>query len=131
MAYGARLESVLGASPQGFESLILRQSKKPALSGFFLWLDFVRYSNLVRWAHIARLCRSDGDYSPRRIAVLWAAILRPASIRNRRLALSPRCGFHRFSLRQQTLAVHRIGGLTGYFGKSRDAFHQARLLWPS
>ena len=24
MAYGARLESVLGASPQGFESLILR-----------------------------------------------------------------------------------------------------------
>lgn len=40
MAYGARLESVLGASPQGFESLILRQSKKPALSGFFLWLDF-------------------------------------------------------------------------------------------
>ncbi len=66
MAYGARLESVLGASPQGFESLILRQSKKPALSGFFLWLDFVRYSNLVRWAHIARLCRSDGDYSPQK-----------------------------------------------------------------
>lgn len=25
MAYGARLESVLGASPQGFESPILRQ----------------------------------------------------------------------------------------------------------
>ena len=30
MAYGARLESVLGASPRGFESPILRQlSKKP------------------------------------------------------------------------------------------------------
>ena len=27
MAYGARLESVLGASPQGFESPILRQKK--------------------------------------------------------------------------------------------------------
>ena len=27
MAYGARLESVLGASPQGFESLILRKTR--------------------------------------------------------------------------------------------------------
>ena len=34
MAYGARLESVLGASPQEFESLILRQlgSRWPAIS---------------------------------------------------------------------------------------------------
>jgi hypothetical protein len=66
VAYGARLESVLGASPQGFESLILRKSKKPALSGFFLWLDFGGYSNLVRGAHSARLRRSDGDYSPQK-----------------------------------------------------------------
>ena len=29
MAYGARLESVLGESPQGFESPILRQSEFP------------------------------------------------------------------------------------------------------
>ena len=28
MAYGARLESVLGESPQGFESPILRQSNE-------------------------------------------------------------------------------------------------------
>jgi hypothetical protein len=28
VAYGARLESVLGASPRGFESLSLRQNKK-------------------------------------------------------------------------------------------------------
>ena len=30
MAYGARLESVLGASPRGFESRILRQSDMPS-----------------------------------------------------------------------------------------------------
>ncbi len=32
MAYGARLESVLGASPRGFESLSLRQTNSPSLS---------------------------------------------------------------------------------------------------
>ena len=31
MAYGARLESVLGASPRGFESPILRRDPKPCL----------------------------------------------------------------------------------------------------
>ena len=30
MAYGARLESVLGASPRGFESPLLRQSESAA-----------------------------------------------------------------------------------------------------
>ena len=34
MAYGARLESVLGASPRGFESPILRQSVFCADLGF-------------------------------------------------------------------------------------------------
>ena len=32
MAYGARLESVLGASPRGFESPILRRNEGPALA---------------------------------------------------------------------------------------------------
>ena len=60
MAYGARLESVLGASPRGFESPILREhvrvsktlecetasnlsfSSNREAEGrrFFLWLDF-------------------------------------------------------------------------------------------
>ena len=41
MAYGARLESVLGASPHGFESHILRKMDKPALSSFFISLAFL------------------------------------------------------------------------------------------
>ena len=36
MAYGASLESWLGASPQGFESLILRSEKAPDYSGAFV-----------------------------------------------------------------------------------------------
>ena len=36
MAYGARLESELGESPQGFNSPILRAKKHPRLSGVFL-----------------------------------------------------------------------------------------------
>ena len=44
MAYGARLESVLGASPHGFESHILRTKEKcPRLSSGAFWL-----SNQVR-----------------------------------------------------------------------------------
>ena len=35
MAYGARLESVLGASPRGFESPILRQIENSALTRTF------------------------------------------------------------------------------------------------
>ena len=35
MAYGARLESELGESPQGFKSPILRAKKDPRLSGVF------------------------------------------------------------------------------------------------
>ena len=35
MAYGARLESVLGASPRGFESPILRHSRLTKHSGKF------------------------------------------------------------------------------------------------
>ena len=37
VAYGARLESVLGASPRGFESPILRCEKAPDFSGAFLF----------------------------------------------------------------------------------------------
>ena len=47
MAYGARLESVLGASPRGFESPILRKIKNDPLWVFFHfwgWGD----ENLVR-----------------------------------------------------------------------------------
>ena len=36
MAYGARLESELGESPQGFKSPILRAKEHPRLSGVFL-----------------------------------------------------------------------------------------------
>ena len=35
MAYGARLESELGESPQGFKSPILRAKEDPRLSGVF------------------------------------------------------------------------------------------------
>ena len=38
MAYGASLESWLGASPRGFESPILRIKKAPDLSGAFVAL---------------------------------------------------------------------------------------------
>ena len=36
MAYGASLESWLGASPHGFESHILRSEKAPEQSGAFV-----------------------------------------------------------------------------------------------
>lgn len=40
MAYGARLESVLGASPRGFESLSLRQEKAVCIyTGGFLLVE--------------------------------------------------------------------------------------------
>ena len=39
MAYGARLESVLGASPQGFESLILRSKSPQKTLGAFALLS--------------------------------------------------------------------------------------------
>lgn len=41
MAYGARLESVLGASPRGFESPILRSTSPGSVEipGFFLCLQ--------------------------------------------------------------------------------------------
>ena len=38
MAYGARLESALGASPRGFESPILRKRINPHLGGLFVCL---------------------------------------------------------------------------------------------
>ncbi len=38
MAYGASLESWLGASPRGFESPILRSEKAPDFSGAFVLL---------------------------------------------------------------------------------------------
>ncbi len=37
MAYGARLESVLGASPHGFESHILRVKRPQIALGLFLF----------------------------------------------------------------------------------------------
>ena len=40
MAYGARLESVLGESPRGFESPILRGMKKPPIKGVFSFPGF-------------------------------------------------------------------------------------------
>ena len=41
MAYGARLESVLGASPHGFESHILRSEKPSEKSeGFVIEQDY-------------------------------------------------------------------------------------------
>ena len=48
MAYGARLESVLGESPRGFESPILRQTKRPAPVGLFRFSDAAR---VTRSAH--------------------------------------------------------------------------------
>ena len=42
MAYGARLESELGESPQGFKSPILRAKDHPRLSGVFLFRNSTR-----------------------------------------------------------------------------------------
>jgi hypothetical protein len=39
VAYGARLESVLGASPRGFESLSLRQVKRMSKETSFLLVE--------------------------------------------------------------------------------------------
>ncbi len=36
MAYGARLESALGASPRGFESPILRRNEDDPCGSFFI-----------------------------------------------------------------------------------------------
>ena len=47
MAYGARLESELGESPQGFKSPILRAKKDPRLSGVFLCLDRTIWEELA------------------------------------------------------------------------------------
>ena len=46
MVYGARLESVLGASPRGFESLILRQFLLLAISEGFALVFFGRSLNI-------------------------------------------------------------------------------------
>jgi hypothetical protein len=45
VAYGASLESWLGASPHGFESHILRSEKAPDFSGAFV----------ISWAYLDRL----------------------------------------------------------------------------
>ena len=44
MAYGARLESVLGASPRGFESPILRHQSGTVRFRIFLCLIYSRFS---------------------------------------------------------------------------------------
>ena len=44
MAYGARLESVLGASPRGFESPILRHQSGTVRFRIFLCLIYYRFS---------------------------------------------------------------------------------------
>ncbi len=52
MAYGARLESVLGASPRGFESPILRDTSPGSVEipGFLLQtLGFHGSSSLLMW----------------------------------------------------------------------------------
>lgn len=50
MAYGARLESVLGASPRGFESPILRGRPRftAGEAGFFVGIVGVRSTILLR-----------------------------------------------------------------------------------
>ena len=45
MAYGARLESVLGASPRGFESPILRHQSGTVRFRIFLCLIYSRFSD--------------------------------------------------------------------------------------
>ena len=52
MAYGARLESVLSESSQGFESPILRVIRKTPFMGVFL-IFAPSSENRVRWAHTA------------------------------------------------------------------------------
>jgi hypothetical protein len=55
VAYGARLESVLGESPRGFESPILRQSNWPSALVFTgLWVKFVTSCVLFCVLHILR-----------------------------------------------------------------------------
>ena len=63
MAYGARLESVLGASPQGFESPILRGL---SLVGTEVRFSSGSYKNLV-WldSPCLRWRSSSSDDSPR------------------------------------------------------------------
>lgn len=46
MVYGARLESVLGASPQEFESLILRKNKN-RLRAVFVFADHKNGENTL------------------------------------------------------------------------------------
>ena len=55
MAYGARLESVLGASPHGFESHILRSEKAPDCSGAFVILEVSMHSRSVRGLELCNL----------------------------------------------------------------------------
>ena len=68
MAYGARLESELGESPQGFKSPILRHKKRAPFWVFF------SYSRGIRiWEPIARSetisCSRNGDMFPLSSAV--------------------------------------------------------------
>ena len=46
MAYGARLESVLGASPRGFESPILRDTPRESLRSRGFSLQTPEYPNI-------------------------------------------------------------------------------------
>ena len=63
MAYGARLESALGASPRGFESPILRRNEKRPLVGRFLFLG-LGHENRVRWGPIGVAKRRLWGHSP-------------------------------------------------------------------
>ena len=65
MAYGARLESVLGASPRGFESPILRHSRFAP----FGTISPARAEQLVPNGAI----RGNGANSPLSVRVEWAA----------------------------------------------------------
>ena len=55
MAYGARLESELGESPQGFKSPILRAKEDPRLSGVFSLPWITRFGSGLRdrWRSLA------------------------------------------------------------------------------
>jgi hypothetical protein len=52
VAYGARLESALGASPRGFESPILRKRNDRLLGGLFVCWGYVVWDSNVRWGPI-------------------------------------------------------------------------------
>ena len=65
MAYGARLESVLGASPRGFESPILRRIAPESLRfrGFSLFSRVLGPCGVSGWGLKDKTCWFDGDFS--------------------------------------------------------------------